>query len=244
MYGRTRPCAIGYALTDPEGGFAFQPPRTVFSTRARPLGARAIQNCPAVNGLERQLVELPSPVALRLRLRGAELEIVESGTFVQRARLQRMLSVRPPETWRHPKKPVIALRLPFFLVTDEPCMVAQLPPFLTPGMRRWPGAMVARRWPLHLWPQDILWSFEWDMPDGELSLKQGEPLCLMLFEFNSPEKRPELVEAETTPELAEYRAGIDGADQITTDFEALWEAAAARRPPRLLCRAGEAARCD
>lgn len=244
MYAPAIRCPIGYCLTDPEGGFAFQPPRTVFSTRARPLGMRAIQNCPAVNGIERQLVEIPSPVGLRLRLAkgpqgGFGIQVVEQGTFVQPDKLQSMLVVEPPARWRHPKRPVMRLRLPFFLVTDEPCIASQLPPFLGPSIRRWPGTVVAGRWPLTLWPQDLAWAFEWDDPAQDLVLKQGEPLCLMLFEFNSPEKRPEMVEAALTPELEEYRLGMQGIHHITDRIEEVWEMAHARRPGRLLVPVAE-----
>jgi len=239
MYSPSTRCPIGYCLTDQEGGFAFAPPRTVFSTRDRPLGMRAVQNCPAVNSMERQLVELPSPVGLRLKMaRGPQggfgLQVVEQGTLVQPEKLKEILAVEPPARWRHPKKPVIQLRLPFFLVTDEPCTVSQLPPFLGPSIRRWPGTVVAGRWPLTLWPQNLAWAFEWDDPAQELVIRQGEPLCLFLFEFDRPEKRPEMVEAALTPELEEYRLGMQGLHHITDKIEEVWQMARARRPQRLL----------
>ncbi|MDT8343780.1 MAG: hypothetical protein RQ752_05055 [Thermohalobaculum sp.] len=245
MYSPTIHCPIGYCLTDPQGGFAFPAPRTVFSTRDRPLGMRAIQNCPAVNNIERQLVELPSPYGLRLRMaRGPQggygIQIVEQGTFVQPDKLSDILAVEPPARWRHPKKPVIQLRLPYFFVTDEPCMLAQMPPFLGPAMRRWPGTMVAGRWPLALWPQNLTWALEWDDPTQELAIKQGEPLCLFFFEFNNPDKRPEMVEAQLTPELEEYRLGMQGLHHITDKIEEVWEMARARRPARLLVPIDEA----
>ncbi|GMG81332.1 hypothetical protein LNKW23_05450 [Paralimibaculum aggregatum] len=238
MFGEITHCDIGWCLTDPEGGFAFAPPRTVFSTRSRPLGARAIQNCPAVNALERQIVEIPSPVTLRLALEeeagGPALAVIDQGTFVQPERIGEMLALEPPARWRHPKKPVLTLTLPLFLVTDTPCCVSLVPPFLGAPMRRWPGSMVAARWPLWLWPQTLVWAFEWDRPGEQLTLRQGEPLAYALLEFNHPQKRPRLVEAELTPELADYRAGMQGIHHITGDLEAIWAAAGARRPRRLL----------
>ncbi len=73
MYSETTYCDVGYCLADPSGGFAFQPPRTVFSERDKPLAMRAVQNCPAVNSIERQLVEMPSPIGIRLTLDPEEL---------------------------------------------------------------------------------------------------------------------------------------------------------------------------
>ena len=200
---------------------------------------RAIQNCPAVNSLERQVVEMPSPIGIRMVLgdngEGAELEVIPIGTFVQPELIGEMISLEPPERWRHPKMPVVQMSLPFFLVTDTACMVALLPPFFSASMRRWPRTMVAGRFPLAIWPQNLTWSFEWDRPGEELILKQGEPLCYFLFEFNHPEKRPRVVEAALTPELDEYRRGMDGIHHLTPDIEEIWESCAARRPDRPDC---------
>lgn len=238
MYGDVVYCDVGYCLADPSGGFAFQPPRTVFSGRDRPLAMRAVQNCPAVNSIERQLVEMPSPIGIRLRLEddgsGPALEVIPSGTLVQPEQIGEMITLEPPERWRHPKVPVLQIALPFFLVTDTPCMVAELPPFFGPAMRRWPGSMIAGRFPLHVWPQNLTWAFEWDRPQEELTIRQGEPLCYFLFEFNHPSKRPRLVEAALTPELAEYRQGMQGIHHLTPNVEEVWEMARARRPERLL----------
>ncbi len=244
MFQNTQPVDIGYCLADPAGGFAFQPPRTVFSERERPLAMRAVQNCPAVNALERQLVEMPSPIGIRLTLeeRAGQfaLGINPQGTFVQPEEVQNLVTLEPPERWRHPKKPVIQIRLPIFFVTDEPCHMSQIPPFLGPQMRRWPGSMIAGRFPLELWPQNLTWAFEWDRPGDELAIRQGEPLCYFMFEFNDPEKRPHLVEAALTPELDEYRQGMQGLHHLTSDIEDIMARAGDRRPERLLVPLDEA----
>ena len=244
MFSETIHCDVGYCLADPSGGFAFQPPRTVFSEREKPLGMRAVQNCPAVNALERQLVEMPSPIGIRLTLeddRGQPaLNVIPQGTFVQPEAIGQMLTMERPERWRHPKKPVIRISLPIFFVTDEPCVINQVPPFLGPQMRRWPGTMVAGRFPLTWWPQNLSWDFEWDRPDQELTIRQGEPLCYFLFEFNHAQKRPRLVEAALTPELDEYRQGMQGIHHLTPNVEEVMEMAKARRPARLLVPLDEA----
>ena len=244
MHAETVEIEVGYCLADPGAGFAFPPPRTVLSTRDRPLGVRAIQNCPAVNVLERQLVEIPSPVTLRLVLEEEDgapaLGVVEKGTFVDPERIAEMVALEPPERWRHPKRPVVQLTLPWFFVTDAPAMINLLPPFLSPAMRRWPGLPVAGRWPVDIWPQTLVWALEWDRPDRELSLRQGEPLALALFEFNRPDARPALVEAALTPELAEYRAGMKDIHHVTPAIEEVWAGARARRPARLCVPLAEA----
>lgn len=244
MFANTQPVPIGYCLADPSGGFAFQPPRTVFSERQKPLGLRSVQNCPAVNALERQLVEMPSPIGIRITM-GAEngqptLNINPQGTFIQPEAIGKVLSMEPPDRWRHPKKPVIQIKLPLFFVTDEPCIATQVPPFLGPQMRRWPGTMIAGRWPITHWPQNLTWSFEWDTPGEELTIRQGEPLCYFLFEFNHPEKRPDMVEAALTPELDEFRQGMQELHHITGEMAEVMDQAKARRPSRLLVPLEEA----
>ncbi len=244
MYGEIIHCDIGYCLADPSGGFAYEPPRTVFSTRTKPLGKRAIQNCPAVNALERQLVEIPSPIGIRLELEedadGPALSVLEQGTFAQPEAIETTVWLEPPERWRAPDRPVLRIRLPFFFVTDAPCFASLLPPFLAPGMRRWPGTMAVARWPVAIWPQDLAIALEWDRPGEQLTLRQGEPLAYALFEFNHPAKRPRLVEAALTEELAEYRRMMEGVRHITGAIEEIWEGAAARRPERLLVPLEEA----
>ena len=244
MFSKTTYCDIGYCLKDNSGGFAFQPPRTVFSERDKPLGMRSVQNCPAVNALERQIVEMPSPIGIRMTMavqnNQPTLSINPTGTFAQPEALQKMMRMEPPDRWRHPKKPIIQIDLPIFFVTDEPTIMNVLPPFLGPGMRRWPGTMIAGRMPLHYWPQNLTFSFEWDRMGEELAIKQGEPLCYFLFEFNHPDKRPRLVEAALTPELDEYRQGMQDIHHMTTDVADVMEHAKTRRPDRLLVPLDEA----
>jgi hypothetical protein len=55
-----------------------------------------------------------------------------------------------------------------------------------------------------------------------------------LFEFNYPDRRPNLIEAVLTPELDEYRQGMQGIHHLTPKIEEVWEMARARRPERLL----------
>ncbi|MEM7056902.1 MAG: hypothetical protein AAF557_04890 [Pseudomonadota bacterium] len=244
MFTNTQHCDVGYCLKDPSGGFAFQPPRTVFSQRDRPLNIRAIQNCPAVNAMERQLIEMPAPIGIRMTVAVENnqpvLNVNPQGTFAQPDVLGKMLRMEAPDRWRHPKKPLIEIDLPIFLVTDEPCILAQLPPFLMPAMRRWPGSMVASRFPVTWWPQDLKWSFEWEDIGQELSIRQGEPLCYFMCEFNHPEKRPRLVEAALTDELDEFRRGMDSIHHLTLEIGDVMDKAKDRRPERLLVPLEEA----
>lgn len=243
MYGKPIQCDVGYCLVDPEAGFAFEPPRTVLAGRAAPLGARAVQNCPAVNGLERQLIEIPSPIGLRmsLKVQNGELgmAINPKGTMTDPEALGKILSVEQQQHWRDPKKPILSLKLPWFFVADEPCMVSMLPPFLAPEMRRWPGTMVVGRYPMTDWPKSLIWSIEWEDFNAELILRQGEPLAYASFEFDDPNKRPKLVEAAMTEPLAEYRAGMDGVHHLTDQIEELWSNARQRRPERLMVPVSE-----
>jgi hypothetical protein len=238
MYAKAFPVDVGYCLTDDKSAFAFEPPRTVMSKRTKPLGMRSVQNCPAVNGLERQLVEIPAPIALRMRLSTANgelgIQIDPKGTFARPDILRRMLTVEPPERWREPKKPVLQMELPFFFVTDEPCWANILPPFLSPFLRRLPGTVVAARYPVSDWPQSIRWALEWDDLDSELLIRQGEVLAYAMFEFDHADKRPRLLEAEMTPELEEYRAGMVDLHHMTDQIEEVWVNARARRPKTLL----------
>jgi len=238
MYAKAEHCEIGYCLEKDHGGFAFQPPRIVIESRSKSLGLRGIQNCPAVNTIERQLVEIPSPIALRMNLSidggKLDLRINNEGTFATPQVLNTLISAEPPERWRDPNKPVLRMKTPFFFVTDEPCMASIVPPFLSPSMRKWPGTVVAGRYPVTDWPQSISWALEWDNFDEELIIRQGEPLAYAMFEFDNPNKLPKLVEAALTNELVEFRAGMDGVHHYTDQIEELWRSAHTRRPNTLM----------
>ena len=80
MYSEVRKLDIGWCADREKSSFAFHPPRTVMSQRTKPLSLRSVQNCPAVNGLERQLIEIPSPISLRLRIeaQSGKAEVVGS----------------------------------------------------------------------------------------------------------------------------------------------------------------------
>lgn len=84
-------------------------------------------------------------------------------------------------------------------------------------------------------------AIEWDNFDEDLIIRQGEPLVYAMFEFDNPNKRPKLVEAILTDELAEYRAGMDGVHHLTDQIEELWQTAHDRRPSKLLTTASEEA---
>ncbi len=238
MNGPIKNVQVGWSCDREEGAFAFEPPRTVFSTRNRPLSPRSVQNCPAVNELERRLVEIPAPFDLRMRAveedGEVELFVVPAGTSVSEDDIGGFLTIEPPERWRDPRRPVLQIKLPFFLVTDEPCWVTQIPPFLDSAMRSWPGSMSAGRFPLHLWPRSLQWPFEWDDFSRDLTIRTGEPLCYLMCEFGDPGARPDLVEAALTPDLVEYRAGMEAVGEITDDIEGVWREAESRRPKRLL----------
>jgi len=238
MFETTPRIPVGWCCDREEAAFAFEPPRTVFSRRERPLSTRSIQNCPAVNDLERHLIEIPSPIGLRLRAvdegETPEIFVVPQGTTVEENAIGDFLTIEPPDRWRDPRKPVLQVRLPFFLVTDESCWATQMPPFFEPAMRRWPGTMTAGRIPLHIWPRSLQWPFEWDDFSQDLVIKPGEPLCYLQCAFSNPGARPELVEAKLTPELRDYRAAMDQVGEITDDIEGVWAAAESRRPANLL----------
>lgn len=238
MNGPTKHIQVGWCCDREEGAFAFEPPRTVFSTRSRPLSPRSVQNCPAVNELERRLIEIPAPFDLRMRAveqeSGIELFVVPTGTSVSESDIGDFLTIEAVERWRDPRRPLLQIKLPFFLVTDEPCWVTQVPPFLDPALRSWPGSMSAGRFPLHLWPRSLQWPFEWDDFSRDLIIRAREPLCYLLCEFGDQAVRPDLVEAELTPELAEYRSNMEAVGEITDDIEGVWCEAESRRPDRLL----------
>ncbi len=235
----TGPVEVGWLLATPEAGVLYDAP-TRLRTRAPRSHAKSAAGCPAVLNLESRLFEVPCPVDLALAFArsdfGAPAVVNAEGDLagLRAAALDRLIAMSPEAEWRHPERPVLQLRLPYIFLADEPVYMAQLPAFGHLPEPPLPGLTIPGRFPIDIWPRTLTWAFEWHDPTRPLLVKRGTPLFYLQFE-TCPQNRPvQLVEAERTPELAEYLAGIEGVVNYVNQTFSLFKAAEARRPARLL----------
>ena len=93
--------------------------------------------------------------------------------------------------------------------------------------------------PINLWPRLLNFAFEWTDLDQDLILRRGQDLCYLYFETNNLRTSVQLVEAENTKELQEYRAGISAVPKFMSNTFSLFETALKRRPEKLLVKKNE-----
>lgn len=101
---------------------------------------------------------------------------------------------------------------------------------------RLPGLMVEGRLPIHLWPRQMMWAFEWYDTRQPLILKRGEPWFYVRFEAEDPTRPFRLVEAELTPQLRDYLRGLTAVSNYVNRTFSLFKIAERRRPKTLLVR--------
>jgi len=232
---------VGWVLEPGQAEVIYAAPRRVVTGRAKPLGPKAVQSCPAVNGLEARLFVVEVPFNLRLRLvrDGGGffgLFLVPEGTSVSAERVRGLVSLMPPDEWRSAQLPVIQIATPYSFIADEECWITQLPPMPGPS-HPLPGSMVCGRFPTHIWPRNLSWALEWENPDDDLVLRRSDPWFSVFFETTRPGERIDLVRARLTPELATYQRQIRNVVSYVSGTFGLFDEAKALRPARLLVEA-------
>ncbi|MEQ9696126.1 hypothetical protein [Shimia sp. SDUM112013] len=215
------------------------PKRVRTSDRSAPH-AKSASRCPAVLNFESRLFEIKCPVDVAVSfVRGedGQAELHAAGgpqSSIRRNRLAQLVHLSDEAEWRHPDRPVLQLALPYVFVADAPVVINQLAPFLHYRAEALPGTMFAGRFPIHVWPRPIMWSFEWHDTDKPLVIKRGEPLFYVQFETIPQERPVQLVEAELTPELQAYLDLISGTVDYVSQTFSLMQAAADQRPAQLV----------
>ena len=229
---------VGWYIDEPIGKFVFPAPESLFRERTKPLSNRAVQACPAVNELERDLFVIKNAFDIRLRCTkrdsSYDLHIVQEGTRIDDDLIPRFVFLMAPNFWRSPDKPVIQIKIPYFFISDEPCYMTQTAPHMSATSRGWPGLMISGRFPINVWPRIMNWAFEWHDLSEDLVLRRNEALCYLYFESANLRTKVNLFEVENTPELEEYRKGIAAAPKFVSNTFSLFETALQRRPKQLL----------
>ena len=139
-----------------------------------------------------------------------------------------------PNFWRDNNYPTLQLKCPYVFISDDEVYMTQLPPFLSYKYNQLPGTVVAGRFPINIWPRVLSYGFEWVDKKKDLIFKKGDPWFYVFFETNNPEDSIQMVQADNTPELKEYRRGLSEVVKFTSNSFGLFETAKERRPSKLL----------
>jgi hypothetical protein len=231
---------VGWHIDREEATFAFYEPENLFKMRDKPLSRSAVQACPSVNELEREYFVIRCPFNLELRCEIVENEhqiiISHNGTHVDSDILRQFLSLFPPMKWRQENVPIVQVQLPYFFLSDTPCYMTLLAPYMSKNMASWPGVLVGGKMPIHIWPRILNWAFEWTDLNKSLTLKRGQDLCYLHFNTANLVTRPNLFELEYTEKLKRYRQGHEGVTNYMSNTFSLFGNAVKRRPKKLLVK--------
>ena len=119
-------------------------------------------------------------------------------------------------------------------VADEPVWLTQMPPFYARPNPAWPGLMIGGRFPIHIWPRELVWAFEWHDIKSDLIIRRGDPWFYVSFETEDPSGRVRLAEGTMTEELRAYTNGMRGVTNFVSRTFSLFNTAQLRRPKSLL----------
>lgn len=233
---------VGWLLQTNHASFIWEAPRPFRRREAPPDHSKSVAFCPAVIDHENRLIEVVCPFDLQLRLKiketgeAALIDVAGDQSSMAAHSLIRLITVSPRKEWRHPNRPVLQIKTPYTFVTDETVQMAQFPPFLDYRERPWPGLVIGGRLPIHIWPRALNWAFEWYDVEKDLVLVRGQPWFYCRFETPDASQHVRLIEAQLTPKLKAYLAGIDGVVNYVSRTFSLFPIAQQRRPAQLLVK--------
>jgi hypothetical protein len=234
----SRDVLLGWRNSSPQASLAFFPPIPLSQTEDGEMA----KQMPSQSGLsdfaDRTFV-VRSPWNMRMRPqknpKGETVFGLASGPgdLTQEA-FRGLGEAFKPDAWRKSENPIFQLSLNLFFVSDEPCSVQLMPPFLSPKFRDWPGTLICGRFPVTNWPRPLNAALEWQQPDGDWIVKRGDPIAYVQAIYDDPDIIPKLVEAEMTPALKRHTGKIDNVALYARNVSPMFERAEATRPARLL----------
>ncbi len=233
---------IGWALMPTPSSLIWDAPAGFARAAAKPQSAKSVQLCPAAIDFDARNVVVPCPVDLHVRFaydaKGQPHLVNVDGphSTVRSKALNQMIAVVARGEWRHPDRPIIQIITPYVFLSDAPAWLSQFPPFLDPVDPPLPGVLIGGRFPVHVWPRQLMWAFEWHDITRPLRVTRGQPWFYLRFETLTPDRIPRLVEAMLTLEVKAYIDSLSGVTNYVNRTFALFGRAEARRPAQLLVR--------
>ncbi|MDO5647732.1 hypothetical protein [Paracoccus sp. (in: a-proteobacteria)] len=237
---KSAPLTVGWLRATDKGGVLYDPPERVIFRAPNRSHAKSASRCPAVIALESRYFMVKCPFDLHIGFtrdeQGRAVLVNRAGQAgaVRTNKLNEVLSLVAEQEWRYPDRPTVQLTLPYIFVADELVYMTQLDAFAHYRRQPLPGTIFGGRFPINLWPRQIMWAFEWHEPERDLILRRGDPLFYVQFEGDNPERAVQLVQAERTPELESYIEHVAGAVNYVNQTFSLFKAAEAARPAQLV----------
>lgn len=235
---------VGWLLDGEKATFIWETPRRLVREESNVKHAKSVRFCPAVLDHDARLFEVLSPIDMHLRFspgdggakKASLVNAAGDQSTIRSKHLGQMITLVSEKEWRHPNRPVIQMITPYVFLSDEPVQINQVPPYLHYRSTQLPGVLISGRFPIEVWPRQLMWAFEWHEPSKDIIVKRGEPLFYVQFEAPNPKRPVRLVEAVMTPELRTHINGMSGVTNYVNRTFSLFDIARQRRPKTLLTK--------
>ena len=187
-------------------------------------------------------IVVPCPVELNIRFSDnadGKVNCINgegAQSSVRSKALNQMIAIMARNEWRHSDCPMIQIVTPYVFLADALTWLNQVPPFLDYAKPSLPDAQTGGRFPVHIWPRQLIWAFEWHGITQPLVIRCGRLRFNPRFETLDPSRSPHLVDAEFTPEVKAYTDGLSGVTNYVGRSFSLSSRASCQRPARLLVR--------
>jgi hypothetical protein len=231
---KSEPAAVGWALLD------F--PASVIWGDPEPIGnlMNGLQTSNTYDNLDGRYCLFRCPVDLHLRYfidknGNPNLQNVDGDkSSVRQQMLSQLVQLASKNEWRHPDRPIIQVITPYICLADTPVYINQMPAYMHHSKTELPGLLIDGRFPIDVWPRQLMWAFEWYDTKKEINLKRGDPWFYAKFETEDPSQEVNLVECELTPEVKKYIQSLHGVTNYVKQTFSLFAQARKRRPKKIL----------
>lgn len=235
---KPREVLLGWRNSSPQAALAFFPPEPLDQTEFSTAAALFATHAPNTDIAKRTFM-IRCPFNIRIRTGQnqngqAGFRLISEPGSISESAFHGLVTPIEPTARRKPDVPVCQLAMNLFMISDEPCSIQLMPPFLSPGFRKWPGSIVCGRFPVQTWPRPLNAALEWHDTKSDWILKRGDPLAFVMPIYDDPNIYPRLVEAKLTPELKRHLQRIDDVSSYGRNVGPMFEEAERRRPMRLL----------
>ena len=237
---KSSPVTIGWFYGEEKTSVVYFPPERLRVRNTDSKASKSASRCPAIINIESRYAVIRCPFDLQLgfvrdskgvpRIRN----LLGDKSPIRNHKLGEKVVMIGESEWRFENRPTIQFVLPYVFISDEPVYISQISPYLHYRDNPLPGTIFAGRFPIDVWPRQLMWAFEWHNTNKPIILKRGEPLFYAQFETDNPERSFQLVEAEVTPELKSYLNKITAAVGYVNQTFSLFKEAARMRPKELL----------
>lgn len=163
----------------------------------------------------RSCFSITSPFGLKLRFSAygdaVSFTPIYPSTTLNEAKFSEMFRLEPRDSWRNENFPVAQFPSPYVFVSDNHVEVEQLMPMVG-DLTRLNWRLIPGRFNIYAWQRPLNWAFEWDIRNGDLTIRMGDPLYWVRFydERGALIEDPEILQITPSPELLERMRSFSG----------------------------------